>query len=83
MVTKDVQRLRELEQENARLKRLLAERDLELDVVKEALSKNGRALPRSAASLPRRASVVCPSGAPAAWWDNPGPWQGTGRVQPK
>ena len=40
MQTRDVQRLRELEKENARLKRLLAERDLELDVVKEALSKN-------------------------------------------
>ena len=34
-----VKRLRELEQENARLKRLLAERDLELDVVKEVLAK--------------------------------------------
>ena len=40
MQSRDVQRLRELEKENARLKRLLAERDLELDVVKEALSKN-------------------------------------------
>ena len=40
MATKDVQRLRELEKENARLKKLLAERDLELDVVKEALTKN-------------------------------------------
>ena len=34
-----VKRLRELEQENARLKRLLAERDLEVDVMKEVLSK--------------------------------------------
>ena len=34
---KDVQRLKELEKENGRLKRLLAERDLELDIVKEAL----------------------------------------------
>ncbi len=34
-----VKRLRELEQENARLKRLLAERDLEVDVMKEALAK--------------------------------------------
>ncbi len=34
-----VKRLRELEQENARLKRLLAERDLELDVVKDVLAK--------------------------------------------
>ena len=40
MQTKDVQRLRDLEKENARLKRMLAERDLELDVVKEALTKN-------------------------------------------
>lgn len=40
MVARDVQRLRELEKENARLKKLLAERDLELDVAKEALSKN-------------------------------------------
>lgn len=34
-----IKRLRGLEQENARLKRLLAERDLELDVVKEVLAK--------------------------------------------
>jgi putative transposase len=40
MQTKDVQRLRELEKENARLKRLLAERVLENDVLKEALTKN-------------------------------------------
>jgi putative transposase len=38
--TRDVQRLKELEKENARLKRLLAERVLENDVMKEALSKN-------------------------------------------
>lgn len=38
--TKEVQRLRELEKENARLKKLLAERDLENDVLKEALAKN-------------------------------------------
>jgi len=35
----EVKRLRELEKENGRLKRLLAERDLELDVVKELLQK--------------------------------------------
>jgi len=38
-----IRRLRDLEQENARLKRLLAERDLELDVVKEVLAKKRRA----------------------------------------
>jgi putative transposase len=32
-----IKRLRELEQENARLKRILAERDLEVDVLKEVL----------------------------------------------
>jgi len=32
--TREVQRLRELEKENARLKKLLAERDLEIDCLK-------------------------------------------------
>lgn len=35
----EVKRLRELEKENARLKRLLAERDVEIDVMKEFLQK--------------------------------------------
>ncbi len=35
----EARRLRELEQENARLKRLLAERDLEVDALKEVLTK--------------------------------------------
>ena len=39
MEAADVRRLRELEKENARLKRLVAERDLEIDAMKEVLSK--------------------------------------------
>ncbi len=39
MAGPEVRRLRELEEENARLKRLLAGRDLERDVVKEFLQK--------------------------------------------
>ncbi len=35
----DVRRLRALEQENARLKKMLAERDLEIDVMKEISKK--------------------------------------------
>jgi len=35
----DVRRLRELEKENVRLKRIVAERDLEIDAMKELLSK--------------------------------------------
>ena len=38
--TRDVKRLRELERENARLKRLLAERDLDIDILREVASKN-------------------------------------------
>lgn len=37
--TNEAARVRELEKENARLKRLLAERDLEVDIIKEFLSK--------------------------------------------
>lgn len=39
MEVSDIRRLRELAKENAQLKRLLAERDLEIDVMKEVLSK--------------------------------------------
>ena len=35
----EAKRLKELERENARLKRLLAERDLEIDVMKEIAAK--------------------------------------------
>jgi putative transposase len=37
MEISEVRRLRELEAENARLKRLLAERDLEIDAIREVL----------------------------------------------
>ncbi len=39
MDANEVKRLRELEQENARLKKLVAERDLELDVMTEIAAK--------------------------------------------
>ena len=39
MDANEVKRLHELEQENARLKKLVAERDLELDVMKEIAAK--------------------------------------------
>jgi putative transposase len=35
----DIAKNREIEKENARLKRLLAERDLEVDILKELLAK--------------------------------------------
>ena len=41
MVVNEAQRLKELEKENGRLKRLLAERLLEIDLLKERLEKNG------------------------------------------
>ena len=41
MSVPELQRLKELEKENSRLKRLLAERVLENDLLKELLSKKG------------------------------------------
>jgi len=41
MSLNEVQRLKELEKENNRLKRLLAERVLEIDLLKELLGKKG------------------------------------------
>jgi putative transposase len=39
MTLPEIQRLREVEKQNARLKRLLAERDLEVDALKELIAK--------------------------------------------
>jgi len=39
MDVEEVRQLKTLQQENGRLKRLLAERDLEIDVIKEVLKK--------------------------------------------
>jgi putative transposase len=39
METQEIRQYRQLQQENARLKRLLAERDLEIDAMKEVLAK--------------------------------------------
>jgi putative transposase len=36
----EIRRLRELESENGRLKRIIAERDLEIDAMREVLKKN-------------------------------------------
>lgn len=40
MKAPDVRRLRDLEQENGRLKKIVAERVLEIDAMKEVLAKN-------------------------------------------
>jgi putative transposase len=39
MGTDDVRRLKALEQENSRLKKIVAERDLEIEVMKEIAAK--------------------------------------------
>ena len=44
MSVQEAQRLKELEKENARLKRLLAERMLEVDALKEVLAKKSELL---------------------------------------
>lgn len=41
----DLKRLRELERENAQLKRIVADMTLEIDTVKGVMRKNGMALP--------------------------------------
>jgi len=40
MTVSDARRLRDLEHENGRLKKLLANRDLEIDAMKEVIRKN-------------------------------------------
>lgn len=47
LAQEDLRKLRDLERENAQLKRILAERDLEIDAVRALFRKNGQALPAS------------------------------------
>jgi putative transposase len=56
----DVRRLKQLEPENAPLKKLVAERDLEIEVMKEIAAKNGRR------AGPSRAGGVCRAPRPVA-----------------
>src|SRR5258708_24261332 len=69
MTVAEAARLRELERENARLKRLLAERDLELDATKELLTK--KALKphdqRQAVRFLVERGVWCQNGGPVPW----------------
>lgn len=60
--TDDVWRLKQLEQENARLKKLVAERDLEIEVIKEIAAKNGERA--GAARWRMRQAGVCRGGGP-------------------
>src|SRR3954468_18267520 len=62
----DVKRLRSLEAENARLKKLLAERLLDIEILKEVSQKNGeRTCASGAGRLCGRARPVSPPGVRA------------------
>src|SRR6185437_14554526 len=60
----ELRRQRHLEQENVRLKRLLAERDLEVDALRELLAKKSRAWPTAGMRSPPCGSRAPPSGGP-------------------
>lgn len=63
MDSNDVKRLRQLELENARLKKLVVERDLEIEVMKEIAIKNGeRTRPAQAGRLCQDARPVGTTG---------------------
>jgi putative transposase len=57
MVSDDVKRLKALELENNRLKKLVDERDLEIEVMKEISSKNVWSAPALQGSPVRRSSL--------------------------
>ena len=54
MNVSDAKRLKELETENARLKKLLAETVLENEIAKDALRKNGKRTVTAGAGAPSR-----------------------------
>ena len=65
---KEARRLRELEKENARLKKFLVERDLEIEVMKEIAAKNGeRGGTQAAGGVRAKSRPVEPSRLRFAW----------------
>src|ERR671910_614810 len=68
----DAKRLRQLEAENSRLKRLLAEAHLDNAAPKDLLAKTGNARDSAAgARAPVRGAPPAASGAPAGWSASP------------
>ena len=61
----DVRRLKQLEQENARLKKLVAERDLEIEVMKEIAARKWQACRFFGSRWRMRNAVACPNDDPA------------------
>jgi transposase-like protein len=68
----DVKRLRQLEQENSRLKKLVAERDLELEVMKEITRKKWSAHACAGSRSPTLKDVACRAAARAPYSRSPG-----------
>ncbi len=67
MSVAEAARLRELERENARLKRLLAERDLELAATKERLTKKRSSRTTNARLCGSWSRAGCQNGGPVPW----------------
>ena len=65
MTPDDTRRLKSLEAENGKLKKMLADKLLEIDVLKEINAKKWRARPGAADRSRTPSSVACPSDARA------------------
>jgi hypothetical protein len=69
MKANDAKRLKELEAENARLKKLVANQALDIDMLKDISAGNFR--PRTANAAQCRCCASgsgCPNAEPAPWW---------------
>ena len=62
MGSSDVKRLRQPEQENSRLRKLVADRDLEIEVMKDIAVKKCLTYPPAANRWPTPGCVVCQCG---------------------
>src|SRR4051812_28422826 len=81
MVLPELRRQRPLVQENARLKRLLAERDLEVDALRELLAKKSCRWPTAGRRSPSCEGGGSPSGEPADCCTSAGPACDTARAR--
>jgi transposase-like protein len=76
----DAKRLRQLEQENQRLKKILADRDLELDVLKDNTLKKWSAPACAGSRSPTPKGAACRAAARAPCFPSRGPPSVTSRL---
>ena len=82
MKADDARRLKDLERENARLKRIVADKELEIDALREVAGETGEPVEATPSRGHARTGSGCRSGGRARSWASTAPPSATSRPSP-